>query len=121
MPERDPFEASPPSLKKAVWLVVPAWAALAVEAIGVFFSTGGRHAIHLGKLWAPMILFTTGTAFLSPFFAGGALKVAIRNRIEYAGRRRLFWKLLLLLIISFLVGIVNFGATDHPAWASGYR
>lgn len=115
MPELEQQAVNPPDLDKEVWLAVPAWAALTVELLGLFFSSNGRHAINLGKLWAPVTLFTVAAAYASPFLAGKVLKDAIRSRA------RLSWKVLAFLTFSLLVGLINFAFVAHTNWESGYR
>jgi hypothetical protein len=107
--------ASPRSLQKELWLAFPAWAAMIVELFGVFFSSGGRHAVNLGRMWAPVTLFTVAAAYASPFLAGKGFKDAIRDRA------RLSWQMLLFLAISFLVGLVNFSLVSHLNWEAGYK
>ncbi len=115
MLELEQQAANPPGLDKEVWLTVPAWAALTVELLGLFFSSGARHPINLGRLWAPVTLFIVAAAYASPFLAGKVLKDAIQNGAQ------LSWKVLGFLVFSFLVGLINFACVAHSNWGSGYR
>ncbi len=109
--------------RRILWLVLPAWLALGVEALGGWrFSKdmySGRYAIPLGTLRDPVIWATLGAVLVSPILVVTGLVVAVRDR----ARRRGFPILLFLLTLSLVVSMFScvWSCGGHPTWTSGYK
>jgi hypothetical protein len=112
-------------LVRLIWLVLPVWAALAIELIGGWrFSKDSyslQYAIDLrGHYWT-LISATLGMVIISPLLVVAAIVVAHRNRGVPA--KNLVRAVFLLLAFSLLVSMFScvWSCGGHPTWTSGYR
>jgi hypothetical protein len=103
-----------------IWLIIPNWAALAVELLGQWRS---GHPLDVGAFWALLIVSVMVAVVVSPFLISFGFDLISKSRPGLCLRRDLLARLKLLLIVSSLVNTWSclWSCGSHPTWTSGFK